>query len=109
MKIRDKKRIKSNSILLASYRTFSTGVNVKNIHVIIFAHPFKAKIKNLQSIGRSLRLSVDKDKAKIIDIIDDFVMKAGGKKLNHTLRHALIRKSLYKEEGFPITYRNREL
>ena len=42
-------------MLLASYGTFSTGVNIKKIDNIMFASPSKSRIRNLQSIGRGLR------------------------------------------------------
>lgn len=86
-----------NTIILASYGVFSTGVNIKNLHTIIFAHPFKAKIRNLQSIGRSLRLNKNKKSAKLIDIVDD--LSYNGRK-NTTLIHAGIRKSQYSNEHF---------
>ena len=48
----------SNAIIVASYGTFSTGINIKNLHNVIFASPSKSRIRNLQSIGRVLRLSL---------------------------------------------------
>ena len=44
-----------NAIIVASYGTFSTGINIKNLHNVIFASPSKSRIRNLQSIGRVLR------------------------------------------------------
>ena len=47
----------SNAIIVASLGTFSTGINIRNLHNIIFASPSKSQIKVLQSIGRGLRQS----------------------------------------------------
>jgi superfamily II DNA or RNA helicase len=60
----------SDAIIVASYGTFSTGINIKNLHNIIFAAPTKSKIRSLQSIGRVLRLGDNKDKAVLYDIAD---------------------------------------
>ena len=45
----------NNAIIVASYGTFSTGINIKNLHNVIFASPSKSRVRNLQSIGRVLR------------------------------------------------------
>lgn len=91
-----------NCILLASYGTFSTGLNVKNLHTVIFCHPFQAKIKNLQSIGRTIRVSAGKDKATLIDIADDLVYKTkkGVEKINTTMKHFIERLKIYQSEKF---------
>ena len=47
----------SDAIIVVSYGVFSVGVNIRNLHNIIFASPSKSRIRNLQSIGRGLRLS----------------------------------------------------
>lgn len=90
-----------NGIILASFGTFSTGVNLKNLHRVIFCHPYKAKIKTLQSIGRSLRKLEDK-KAILNDIADDLVVKSrnGSEKLNHTMKHFIDRLKIYQNEQF---------
>jgi len=46
-----------NAIIVASYGTFSTGINIRNLNNVVFASPSKSRIRNLQSIGRSLRTS----------------------------------------------------
>jgi len=84
-------------IIVASYGTFSTGVNIKRIHNIIFASPYKSQIKVLQSIGRGLRLSGDKDQLNIFDISDDL---SYNNKSNYTLNHFSERVSIYNEQGF---------
>ena len=87
----------NNAIIVASYGTFSTGVNIKNLHSIIFASPSKSKIRNLQSIGRGLRKSDTKDSATLYDIADDLSWKSTS---NFTLKHLMERVKLYDEEKF---------
>ena len=86
-----------SSIIVASYGTFSTGVNIRNLHNIIFASPSKSKIRNLQSIGRGLRKSESKDTATLYDISDDLVWKS---KKNFTIQHFAERVRIYNEEKF---------
>jgi superfamily II DNA or RNA helicase len=86
-----------NAIIIASYGTFSTGINIKNLHNIIFASPSKSRIRNLQSIGRGLRKSDTKDSAVLFDIADDLSWK---KKKNYTLKHLEDRIKIYMEEKF---------
>jgi superfamily II DNA or RNA helicase len=87
----------SDAIIVASYGTFSTGVNIRNLHNIIFASPSKSKIRNLQSIGRGLRLGDNKDEATLYDISDDL---SRGAHKNYTLDHAVERIKQYNEEKF---------
>ena len=61
----------NNAIIVASYGTFSTGINIKNLHNVIFASPSKSRVRNLQSIGRVLRKGKDKVKATLYDIADN--------------------------------------
>ena len=101
----------SNCILLASFGTLSTGVNIKNLHTIIFCHPYKAAIKTLQSIGRGLRTNSSKQDAKLIDICDDLTYTTGrGKKKNNTtFNHFIERLEIYSEEKFKYEIINLEL
>jgi len=87
----------NDAIIIASYGTFSTGINIRNLHNIIFASPSKSRIRNLQSIGRSLRLGDNKDKAVLYDIADDLRYK---NHMNFTLRHFVERTKIYNEEKF---------
>ena len=86
-----------NSIIVASLGTFSTGINIRNLHNIIFASPSKSQIRVLQSIGRGLRQSDDGTTAKLYDIADDLHLE---KKANFTLRHSAERIKIYKAEQF---------
>lgn len=87
----------TDAIIIASYGTFSTGVNIKNLHNIIFASPSKSRVRNLQSIGRGLRKSETKDSAVLYDIADDLRHK---KHENFTLKHFSERIRIYSEERF---------
>jgi len=87
----------TDAIIVASYGTFSTGINIRNLHNIIFASPSKSKIRNLQSIGRGLRLGDNKEEATLYDISDDL---SRGAHKNYTLDHAVERIKQYNEEKF---------
>lgn len=87
----------NNAIIVASYGVFSTGINIKNLHNVVFASPSKSRIRNLQSIGRVLRKSTTKTKAKLYDISDDCTIN--GRK-NYTLNHLIERIKIYNEEKF---------
>lgn len=87
----------NDSIVIASLGVFSTGVNIRNLHNLIFAHPTKSKIKVLQSIGRVLRKSDDGKPAVVYDIIDDL---KHGQRSNFALRHAAERFKQYTNENF---------
>jgi len=87
----------NHSIIVASYGVFSTGVNIQNLHNVIFASPSKSKIRNLQSIGRVLRRGKNKSKATLYDISDD--CSCQGKK-NYTLNHLIERIKIYNSENF---------
>ena len=89
-----------NAIIVASLGTFSTGINIKNLHNIIFASPSKSQIKVLQSIGRGLRKADDGSGCTLFDICDDLHWKS---KKNYTLVHAGIRIQLYTKEKFKYT------
>lgn len=103
-------------IVVASYGVFSTGISVKNLHHIIFAHPVKSKIIVLQTIGRVLRKHDSKDVAQVWDIIDDMGVKpksATAKKkyvhLNYALKHALERIQRYADEKFNYVMKQVEI
>ena len=89
-----------SSVLVASYGTCSTGINIKNIHAVIFASPSKSVVRVLQSIGRGLRKSETKDSVILFDIADDLSWKSYK---NHTLRHMDERINIYTKEKFNYT------
>ena len=87
----------NNAVIVASYGTFSTGINIKNLHNVIFASPSKSRVRNLQSIGRVLRKGKGKVKATLYDISDDCSTKS---RRNYTLNHFIERIKIYNEEKF---------
>ena len=91
----------NNNIILGSYGTMSTGVNIKNLHHVIFAAPSKSRIRVLQSIGRGLRTTKEKKHAMLYDIGDDFRKPHG--RSNFTLNHLAERIKYYNEEDFEYT------
>ena len=86
-----------NTIIVASYGTFSTGINIKKLHNVIFASPSKSRVRNLQSIGRVLRKGDNKNQAVLYDIADDI---SRNNFRNYTLNHLFERVKVYNEEKF---------
>ena len=95
--VRELTEKENNAIIIASYGTFSTGINIKRLHNIIFASPSKSRIRTLQSIGRVLRKGVGKVNATLYDVADD---TKKGSKQNYTLNHLIERIKYYNEEKF---------
>ena len=95
--IREITEQEKNAIIVASVGTFSTGINIKNLHQIIFASPTKSQIRVLQSIGRGLRKSDNGNRTTVYDISDNFSWK---KKKNYTMTHAIERIKIYAKEQF---------
>jgi superfamily II DNA or RNA helicase len=96
-RVREIVESEDNAIIVASYGTFSTGINIKNLHNVIFASPSKSRIRNLQSIGRVLRKGKNKTKAILYDISDDCTYNS---RKNYTLNHFIERIKIYNEENF---------
>ena len=90
-----------DSIIIASSGVLSPGVNIKNLQSLIFAHPYKAKIRNLQSIGRVLRLDDKNNQAVLYDIVDDLHWK---KRDNYGLKHWRERVKIYADEKFDYNF-----
>lgn len=90
----------NNAIIIASYGTYSTGVNIKRLHSVIFASPSKSQINVMQSIGRSLRTGKGKSEATLYDIVDDLKWKS---KVNYSLDHFSDRLAIYIKEKHPYS------
>ena len=90
----------TDAIIVASLGTFSTGINIRNLHNIIFASPSKSQIRVLQSIGRGLRKSDNNTVTTLYDIADDLHWK---KNMNYTLNHSAERIKIYNREQFKYT------
>lgn len=93
-----------DAILVASYGTLSTGVSIKNLHVIIFGSPSKSRIRVLQSIGRGLRLHKNKTHMILIDVVDDLSWK---KRRNYSVKHFIERQNHYNTSGFDYSVNKR--
>jgi superfamily II DNA or RNA helicase len=92
-------------IIVASYGTFSTGINIKNLHNLIFAESVLSSVKVIQSIGRLLRKYFNKN-AKLYDITDDLSWKS---KRNYCLKHFLQRMRYYDHEEFTYDITNKKI
>ncbi|NBX75076.1 MAG: DEAD/DEAH box helicase [Proteobacteria bacterium] len=89
---------RNDVIVIAVSKIFSTGINIPNLHNIIFATAGKAKIKIMQSIGRALRLHPTKKSAIIFDIADN---------TKYSKKHLEERIKLYKNENY--TYEEKQI
>ena len=101
---------KDGVVILASYQTFSTGVNIKNLHNVIFASPTKSFTRIVQSIGRGLRKANGKESCTIYDLFD--LLYGSSDKIrgtNFTYKHFFNRLQIYKQENFPINLRKMKL
>lgn len=96
----------NDAIVVASFGTTSTGINIRNLHNVIFASPSKGRVRNLQSIGRGLRTTETKSSAVLYDIADDLSWKSFR---NHTLKHFAERVKIYNSEQFRYKLYNIEL
>jgi hypothetical protein len=96
----------NDAIIVASYGTFSTGINIRNLHNVVFASPSKSRVRNLQSIGRGLRIGENKKEAVLFDIADDL---RHGNYVNFTLKHFIERVKIYDDEKFNYKFYNIEL
>ena len=96
----------SNAIIVASYGTFSTGINIRNLHSVVLASPSKSRVRILQSIGRGLRIGDNKDSMTLYDIADDLRVSTH---TNFTLQHFMERINIYNNEGFEYKIFNTEI
>jgi superfamily II DNA or RNA helicase len=107
-KVREEIRVgiedEDGTILLATYQTMSTGVNIPKLHAIMLFSNSKSRIKVLQSIGRGLRKHNSKNKVIIYDIVDDLSYKkrTGRIAKNYCMQHFDERSSYYIEQEFPV-------
>ena len=98
-KIRKLMENSNNVVCIAISKIFSTGVNIKNLHYIMFCSGGKAKVKIIQSIGRGLRQHESKNMLTIVDLADQ---------LQYGKQHMKKRTQLYDEENFNYEYRTIE-
>jgi superfamily II DNA or RNA helicase len=86
-----------DAIIVASLGTYSTGINIRNLHNIVFAAPTKSQVKVIQSIGRGLRTADNGQMTKLYDVVDDLLWQG---KENYAVKHAGERIKLYDKEKF---------
>lgn len=79
----------NNVVCVAMGAIFSGGINIKNLHYVIFAGGGKSFVRTVQAIGRGLRLHPTKNKLVILDLCDNF---------KYALDHCVKRKEHYDEE-----------
>lgn len=96
----------SSAIIVASYGTFSTGINIRNLHNVILGSPSKSRVRILQSIGRGLRIGDSKNEMTLYDIADDLRIN---NRPNFTLEHFMERINIYDSEGFEYKIFNMEI
>ncbi len=94
------------AIIVASLGTYSTGINIRNLHNIIFASPSKSQVKVLQSIGRGLRTADNGQHTTLYDLTDDLTWES---KQNYTVKHAGERVKMYNKEQFDVEYHKVEM
>lgn len=95
-KIIDEMNNEDGIILCASYGCCSTGLTFKNVDYCIFAQSFKSEIVNLQSIGRCMLKTSEKDTFYLYDLVDVFPTK-------RIYTQGLAKIRTYKKEGFDYT------
>lgn len=81
-------------IIVASYGTFATGIDLKNVHHIIFVESTKAEITIRQAIGRGMRYLKGKNVVIIWDLIDDLK--------GYSVKHSETRMKIYKDQKFEV-------
>ena len=81
-------------IIVASYGTFATGIDSKNLHHIILAESIKAEITLRQAIGRGMRKLAEKNNVIVWDLIDGLS--------GYSIKHSKVREEIYREQKFEI-------
>jgi superfamily II DNA or RNA helicase len=91
---KDSMEANNDVIIVASYGTFATGIDCKNVHHIIFVESMKAEITIRQAVGRGMRFLIGKNVVIIWDIIDDLS--------GYSVKHSDVRLDIYKSQEFEI-------
>jgi superfamily II DNA or RNA helicase len=99
-KIRKIVEKENDAIIVASYKIFSTGSSIRNLHNVILSFGTKSRVRVLQTLGRALRLGDNKESATAYDIVDDFRYNG---KINSSVKHYMERIAMYISEQFPHT------
>lgn len=91
---------KTNAIIVASSKTFSTGINIPSLSILVLCQSGKARIKILQSIGRVLRKPNEDKKSIVYDLADDLSWK---RSKNYGLDHMNQRLNTYIKERYKFS------
>lgn len=86
--IKDEFLTSDNLCILAQCQTFDTGINIKNIHNVVFIFSTKSPVKIFQSIGRGLRMGEYKNGLNVFDFNSN---------LRYAKKHLELRKTNYLE------------
>jgi len=81
-------------IIVASFGTFSTGIDLKNVHHIVFAESTKAEITIRQSIGRGMRKLAEKNQVIVWDLVDQLD--------GYMVKHGEKREEIYRDQEFEV-------
>ena len=83
-----------NRVVIATYGVASVGINIPRIFNLVLLEPGKSFVRVIQSIGRGVRMSHDKDFVQIWDITST---------CKYAKRHLTQRKKFYAEAQYPFT------
>jgi len=83
-----------NRVVIATYGVASVGINIPRIFNLVLLEPGKSFVRVIQSIGRGVRMSHDKDFVQIWDITST---------CKYAKRHLTQRKKFYSEAQYPFT------
>jgi superfamily II DNA or RNA helicase len=92
---------KEGVVIVASFGTFSTGIDLKNVHHIVFAESTKAEITIRQSIGRGMRKLAEKNQVVVWDLVDQLD--------GYTVKHGAKREEIYRDQQFEVSRREVDL
>jgi hypothetical protein len=83
-----------NKVVIATYGVAAVGINIPRIFNLVLLEPGKSFVRVIQSIGRGVRKSHDKDFVQIWDITST---------CKYAKRHLTQRKKWYKDAQYPFT------
>jgi superfamily II DNA or RNA helicase len=89
-----------NKIMIATYGTTSTGINISRIFNLVLVEAGKSFVRTIQSIGRGLRMADDKDHVTVIDVCS---------RMKYSNNHLLKRKAFYKNAEYPFEVKKIQL
>lgn len=93
-----------NVIIIGSFKTIGTGVNIKNLQNMVFCQAYKEAVITMQALGRMMRKHKDKKVAKVYDIVDDltYTTRTGREYPNYFMKHFYERLNAYNQYEFTV-------